>query len=350
MVNNYNGLNEYAFISYSHANSEEIEKILTEFQNFSLKFWLDEKIEPGINYSDKIAEKILKSSCFFAFLSNDYFNSEYCCNELQYALRKSIPIICFCLENDIKIPGGFEMQLYQNQVVNISKYKTYAHMVSSIKSGLPKELFGEEGITLCQPTNDTRIYITKDVFANGDLEVIKIVLCNNVKNKQEILCRYGKELFWSLDYSISCNMSPSDKGILFYGSRTEVYHRNYYLSVYSVKEEGENAGISCYEVFEVDISSLIKEHSNKKVYEKDFSANLRLIKRYNSIGTAYFSHETNCGIINAVSNEKIDFKSRFPYEKYPNDIQIKVNYPNGKSEKFIVINELPQLIDDLPTD
>lgn len=342
MINSYNGVSEYAFISYSHKNREDVEKMLNEFQNFGIKFWYDENIEPGINYSDKIAKKILSSFTFFAFLSNDYFESDYCKNELQYALRKGIPVICFCLENELQIPASFDMQLCQNQLVQITKYKSRANMLSSMINSLPKELFDEEGITLCKPTDDTRIYIVKKEFADGDMEIIRVVLSNNRLNTQKVLCQFGKELFWELGFSVSPNMSPSSQNIIRYGIKSDnTYKRNYYLSVYSQKVLGRDAGTSCFEIYSIEISSEIVEE-NDKISETNFSAELKLLKRYTSLYTATFFHEINYGTINANSNNDIEFKDIHSYEKYPEDMKLMVNYPNGKNKEYIVRDGLPQ--------
>lgn len=78
----------YIFISYSHLDREIIQPFLETLYKDGFNFWYDKNLSWASHWSEDLASKIEKSETFFAFATENYFNSVICKEELLYTVRR----------------------------------------------------------------------------------------------------------------------------------------------------------------------------------------------------------------------------------------------------------------------
>ncbi len=112
----YEGKEPYAFISYSHKDSEKVFEILGKLQDKGLRLWYDRGITLGSDWSDDIANHICNCKCMLAFHSQNSAKSRHCKNEIYFAVKEEKNILSIFLE-EVKLDPGIEMQLAPYQAV-----------------------------------------------------------------------------------------------------------------------------------------------------------------------------------------------------------------------------------------
>ena len=113
----YEGHDPYIFISYCHKNQDMVMDILNNLSRLGYRFWYDKGINVGSSWNDNIASHIDNASHFIFFLSNDFIQSKYCLDELEYAKSEDKQIIPVCIE-ETKISGGLKLSINRLQVLN----------------------------------------------------------------------------------------------------------------------------------------------------------------------------------------------------------------------------------------
>ena len=113
----YEGHDPYIFISYCHKNQDMVMDILNNLSRLGYRFWYDKGIDVGSSWNDNIASHIDNASHFIFFLSNDFIQSKYCLDELEYAKSEDKQIIPVCIE-ETKISGGLKLSINRLQVLN----------------------------------------------------------------------------------------------------------------------------------------------------------------------------------------------------------------------------------------
>ncbi|MGN8702672.1 TIR domain-containing protein, partial [Catenibacterium mitsuokai] len=113
----YEGHDPYIFISYCHKNQDMVKDILNNLSRLGYRFWYDKGINVGSSWNDNIASHIDNASHFIFFLSNDFIQSKYCLDELEYAKSEDKQIIPVCIE-ETKISGGLKLSINRLQVFN----------------------------------------------------------------------------------------------------------------------------------------------------------------------------------------------------------------------------------------
>ena len=63
----YSGVEKYAFVSYSHCDSQKVIEILDKLALAGTRIWYDEGIAPSNDYISVIAKKIEDCAFFIAF-------------------------------------------------------------------------------------------------------------------------------------------------------------------------------------------------------------------------------------------------------------------------------------------
>lgn len=106
----YEGNEPYIFISYAHANSSDVMRVVTDMHSRGFRIWYDEGIEVGSEWPECIAEHLSAAHLMFAFISEAYMKSDNCRREMHYALSKRIKVINVFLEPTAMTPG-MEMQI-----------------------------------------------------------------------------------------------------------------------------------------------------------------------------------------------------------------------------------------------
>lgn len=143
----YKGKNPYIFISYAHADSEQVFPIIKEFHDLGYNVWYDEGIEPGIAWPEEIGRALERCSLFVVFISPRSVISDNVDNEIYVALTKKRPFIAIYLE-PTKLTPGQELQFGKRQAIN--KYElsdqafqrkyTYSFEATEVKTGKYRQM------------------------------------------------------------------------------------------------------------------------------------------------------------------------------------------------------------------
>ena len=66
----YEGPEPFIFISYCHADSEEVMRVITDMHSRGFRLWYDEGIEVGAEWQESIACHLVEADMMIAFISN----------------------------------------------------------------------------------------------------------------------------------------------------------------------------------------------------------------------------------------------------------------------------------------
>lgn len=106
----------YVFISYAHADSEEVVDTVQYLKSNHFNVWYDEGIKSGREWADEISRKIKHCKQFICFISRHSINSESVKDEIHIAWKYNINTIVVYLEK-IELDGGLEMKLDRKQAI-----------------------------------------------------------------------------------------------------------------------------------------------------------------------------------------------------------------------------------------
>lgn len=141
----YAGNDPFIFASYSHRDMETVFDIIRGVQKRGYRVWFDEGIDPGTEWDEYIADHIDKCSYMIAFLSDNYFGSSNCRDELAFARDMEKPLLLVYLRDE-ELPPGMKLRLNRLQAIHWYSYDD-------------KELFYEKadnaaGIEACREKGD----------------------------------------------------------------------------------------------------------------------------------------------------------------------------------------------------
>lgn len=112
----YPGDDPYAFISYAHADSEEVYADITRLHGQGYRIWYDEGIEGGKDWADVIERRILGCAFFVAFLSPKALQSNHVCDEINLALEEQKQFLAVHLV-PTKLAKGLKLRLGMKEAV-----------------------------------------------------------------------------------------------------------------------------------------------------------------------------------------------------------------------------------------
>lgn len=115
----YEGDKPYIFISYAHADDEQVLPIVGDLHRRGFNVWYDEGIEVGSEWQECIASHLAGAKLVIAFISNAYMRSDNCRREMHYAQSKKIKTINIFIEETELTPG---MELQIGNVFALMKY------------------------------------------------------------------------------------------------------------------------------------------------------------------------------------------------------------------------------------
>ena len=117
----YEGTDPYLFISYSHQDSDQVEPLIHGLQDMGYRLWYDTGIAVGSRWPDTIAEHLMESNCIVAFISENAVASDYCQEELFFAMELHKPIVAVYLAETM-LPPGLRMRLSARQAIYRYKF------------------------------------------------------------------------------------------------------------------------------------------------------------------------------------------------------------------------------------
>lgn len=156
----YDGNEPFVFISYSHKDNGIINEIFERFNLHRCRFWYDDNIHLGVDWSEDIATHINNAECVLLFISKNSINSDYVKDELHVARTLKKPIIPVYLE-DVKLPLGLELSLGRAQSIYLKQERDIKKLCNTIVNNLPEKVID----SIAQPffvDGDTTYYFGKE--------------------------------------------------------------------------------------------------------------------------------------------------------------------------------------------
>lgn len=168
----------YIFISYARNDSGQVLPIVSHMVNDEYRIWFDRKIEVGRKWAEIVVEHLIESTCFIAFLTENYLKSDNCMDEIEYAKNKKIPIIMIYLE-DLQIPEWFSMRHGRTQSIRYNEYNTQNKFFERMyESSILENCRIKERISVSDELQNEEeekesTNMTKSVFVNKFREILK---------------------------------------------------------------------------------------------------------------------------------------------------------------------------------
>lgn len=115
------GEEPYLFVSYAHRDLPEVEHFFRLMRDNHIRFWFDEGIKSGREWSDEISGRIRGCVQFLLFVSADALESENVKDEVHLAVKYGKEIIRVHLDT-AELHGGLELKLDRKQALYRHKY------------------------------------------------------------------------------------------------------------------------------------------------------------------------------------------------------------------------------------
>ena len=112
----YTGHDPYVFVSYSHRDSDRVWPLILKMQGDGYRIWYDDGLCPAKERDAAIAGHIRECSFFLAFLTENYLESENCCDELAFVREMKKGRALIYLE-EVSLPDAMRMRLGRLQAV-----------------------------------------------------------------------------------------------------------------------------------------------------------------------------------------------------------------------------------------
>lgn len=151
----YEGQEPYLFISYSHQDSEQVEPMIHGLRDMGYRLWYDTGIAVGSRWPDTIAEHLMESNCVVAFISENAVASDYCQEELFFAMELRKPIVAVYIA-DTMLPPGLRMRLSARQAIYRYKFGN--------DSDFLKKLDKERVVSPCKEEKKSTL-LTNDIIS-----------------------------------------------------------------------------------------------------------------------------------------------------------------------------------------
>lgn len=117
----YDGDEPYIFISYSHKDYKSVWRLIEQIQKRGYRIWYDEGIIPGTEWDAYIEQKLEKSAYFMCCITNNYWNSRNCLDELKYAVDLNNKEMLLVYLDDSQIPDGTGLRMRIGRIQNIHR-------------------------------------------------------------------------------------------------------------------------------------------------------------------------------------------------------------------------------------
>ncbi len=135
-LDSYDGNEPYIFVSYSHADTKEVYKILKIIEKEKYRFWYDDTMEIGEDFREELRSRIVNCSAFLIFISDASMASKYCGMEIITAYKYDKKIYPVYLNESVQIPAPLKMILENLQHLKNQNDEKYIY---KLISGLPIE-------------------------------------------------------------------------------------------------------------------------------------------------------------------------------------------------------------------
>lgn len=123
--------NQTIFISYAHANSEEVLAIIKKLTDAGLTIWYDAYIKPGSDWDESIENAIKSADVVLVFLSKAANNSKNVKQEYSFAIDQHKTIIPIFLES---VEAPFRLRLNQSFYFTENKILAVQNLILRLQS------------------------------------------------------------------------------------------------------------------------------------------------------------------------------------------------------------------------
>ncbi len=106
----------YLFVTYAHADAEVVLADMQALRDGGIETWYDDGIPGGAMWRDELARRIRQSSGVVCFISRHSVGSEYCTQEIGFAIDEGKQFICVYVEPVVLAPG-LQMSLSHRQAL-----------------------------------------------------------------------------------------------------------------------------------------------------------------------------------------------------------------------------------------
>jgi uncharacterized protein YegL len=136
--NAYRGGDAHLFVSYSRRDATLVYPELERLHRLGYRIWYDEGISPGSEWTEAIAQAIMRSTFFLVFVSPRAMASKHVRNEINFALSRGKPLLAVHLEGT-ELPLGIELQIGTGQAI-LKHSLDEERYHRSLEQGLPEVL------------------------------------------------------------------------------------------------------------------------------------------------------------------------------------------------------------------
>lgn len=164
ILRSYQGDENYIFVSYAHKDKDLVYPLIRTMQENGYNVWFDEDITPASEFTEYIAENLLRSAFFIAMITPQYLASHYCRHELSFACNLNKKRLLIYLE-EVTLTPGLQMMTTDQQAILKYQYSDTSYFYD--------KLFHSDGIDICK-SQSIRFY--SDDAADNAFEIENGVL------------------------------------------------------------------------------------------------------------------------------------------------------------------------------
>lgn len=167
-LDSYDGDEPYIFISYSHADTEQVYRILKVIDKEKYRFWYDDTMEIGEDFREELRSRIEHCSAFLLFISPASLASKYCGMEIITAYKYDKKIYPVYLDENAPIPAPLKMILENLQhLKNVPGEKYIYKLISGLPVETMRSLQTEDGVLVKCKDGSTSLTIPDDIHTIG---------------------------------------------------------------------------------------------------------------------------------------------------------------------------------------
>lgn len=141
ILRSYQGDENYIFVSYAHKDKDLVYPLIRTMQENGYNVWFDEDITPASEFTEYIAENLLRSAFFIAMITPQYLASHYCRHELSFACNQNKKRLLIYLEK-VTLTPGLQMMTTDQQAILKYQYSDTSYFYD--------KLFHSDGIDICK--------------------------------------------------------------------------------------------------------------------------------------------------------------------------------------------------------
>ncbi len=184
----YVGEEPFCFISYSHANCDQVYGVLNHLADHNFRMWFDDTMEIGDDFRKELRERIRACDAFILFLSPESMSSKYCGMEIITAYELGKRIYPVQIDASTEIPPVLKLVLEHLQHVKAhsGEQRHVQRLIDSLPPETMRRLVIKDGVVIRCADNGSQIVVPDGVTEIGDgafkgcLQLEQVVLPDSV--------------------------------------------------------------------------------------------------------------------------------------------------------------------------